>query len=168
MMSYTTRDELTSALESIRQGVQERIIEEGWVEEWTYSIYVYPTWHALTYLFFLSDITDEVIAKSSQLRTCRPLDVMVRTSGEVRLSDFMVWQAAHSGALFACFNTNWPAFSFWHLAAAVLQFQFNVVKSGLPLSVASKVSSLVQFRRTLLSVEKRITHYVWNMLIHLT
>ncbi|VDD80955.1 unnamed protein product [Mesocestoides corti] len=100
MMSYSTRDELTATLENIRRGVQMGLLEE-------------------------QDISPEVIDRSSQLRDCRPLDLLVRTSGEVRLSDFMLWQASRSAALFSFFKVNWPAFSFWHLVAALLQFQLN-------------------------------------------
>ncbi|KAL5104824.1 Dehydrodolichyl diphosphate synthase complex subunit DHDDS [Taenia crassiceps] len=100
LMPYTTRDELTSALNVIHRGVQLGILRE-------------------------EDISPEVVDRSSQLRDCRPLDLLVRTSGEVRLSDFMLWQASRSPALFSFFEVNWPAFSFWHLTAAILHFQLN-------------------------------------------
>ncbi|VDM18639.1 unnamed protein product [Hydatigera taeniaeformis] len=105
LMSYTTRDELTTTLSTIRRGVQSGILKEEYAVTW--------------------DISPELIDKSSQLRGCRPLDLLVRTSGEVRLSDFMLWQASRSAALFSFFKVNWPAFSFWHLAAAILHFQLN-------------------------------------------
>ena len=66
-----------------------------------------------------------MIDQSSQLRDCRPLDLLIRTSGEVRLSDFMLWQASRSAAIFSFLKVNWPALSFWHLVAALLYFQFN-------------------------------------------
>jgi short-chain Z-isoprenyl diphosphate synthase len=35
-------------------------------------------------------------------------DLIIRTSGEVRLSGFLLWQSAHSEFYFC--DTNWPAF----------------------------------------------------------
>ncbi|EUB55752.1 Dehydrodolichyl diphosphate synthase [Echinococcus granulosus] len=118
LMPYTTRDEITSALNAIRRGVQAGILEE-------------------------EDISPEVIDRSSQLRGCRPLDLLVRTSGEVRLSDFMLWQASRSAALFSFFEVNWPTFSFWHLTIAILHFQLNrVALLPLPEAVRCHLSGL--------------------------
>ncbi|KAM3174457.1 hypothetical protein ACTXT7_010508 [Hymenolepis weldensis] len=100
MMPYTTRDELTSALDNIRRGVQSGYLHED-------------------------DISPEVIDRSSILRDCRPLDLLVRTSGEVRLSNFMLWQASRAASTFSFLTVHWPALSFWHLVVALLQFQLN-------------------------------------------
>nr|CDS25769.1 dehydrodolichyl diphosphate synthase [Hymenolepis microstoma] len=100
MMPYTTRDELTSALDNIRRGVQSGYLHED-------------------------DISPEVIDRSSILRDCRPLDLLVRTSGEVRVSDFMLWQASRAASTFSFLTVHWPALSFWHLVVALLQFQLN-------------------------------------------
>ncbi|KAM7536684.1 hypothetical protein Aperf_G00000088827 [Anoplocephala perfoliata] len=100
MMPYTTRDELTSALDNIRRGVQLGLLQED-------------------------DISPDVIDRSSILHCCRPLDLLVRTSGEVRLSDFMVWQASRAASTFSFITVNWPALSFWHLVIALLRFQLN-------------------------------------------
>ncbi|VDL91868.1 unnamed protein product [Schistocephalus solidus] len=100
LLAYATRDELTHAAESIRLGVQEGVLLE-------------------------SDISPDVISRCCYLRASQPVDIIVRTSGEVRLSDFMVWQAVESSAVFYFFKTFWPTFTFWHLAAAILRFQFN-------------------------------------------
>lgn len=81
----------------------------------------------LTYAHFshFSDISPEVIDRSSILRDCRPLDLLVRTSGEVRLSNFMLWQASRAASTFSSLTVLWPALSFWHLVVALLQFQLN-------------------------------------------
>ncbi|MBB5709182.1 undecaprenyl diphosphate synthase [Sphingomonas xinjiangensis] len=49
-----------------------------------------------------------------------PLDLMIRTSGEQRLSNFLLWQAAYAELLFV--DTLWPDFDEAALAAAIEQF----------------------------------------------
>lgn len=48
-------------------------------------------------------------------------DLLIRTSGEQRLSNFLLWQAAYSELVFL--DTLWPDFTKDHLAAAVHEFQ---------------------------------------------
>ncbi|WP_299192024.1 polyprenyl diphosphate synthase [uncultured Erythrobacter sp.] len=49
-----------------------------------------------------------------------PLDLLIRTSGEVRLSNFLLWQAAYAEMLFV--ETLWPDFQPEHLADALEDF----------------------------------------------
>jgi len=49
-----------------------------------------------------------------------PLDLLIRTSGEQRLSNFMLWQAAYAELLFV--DTLWPDFDEATLASALEQF----------------------------------------------
>ncbi|WP_448665089.1 polyprenyl diphosphate synthase [Sphingomonas sp. CJ20] len=49
-----------------------------------------------------------------------PLDLLIRTSGEQRLSNFLLWQAAYAELLFV--DTLWPDFNEKTLAAALEQF----------------------------------------------
>ena len=49
-----------------------------------------------------------------------PLDLLIRTSGEVRLSNFLLWQAAYAELLFV--DTLWPDFDGTALAEAVAAF----------------------------------------------
>ncbi len=49
-----------------------------------------------------------------------PLDLMIRTSGEQRLSNFLLWQAAYAELLFV--DTLWPDFDERALADAVAVF----------------------------------------------
>ena len=48
-------------------------------------------------------------------------DLVIRTSGEQRLSNFLLWQVAYSELVFL--DTLWPDFTKEHLAAAVRDFQ---------------------------------------------
>lgn len=56
-----------------------------------------------------SDITAERISDQLQADGVPPVDLIIRTSGEQRLSNFMLWQAAYSEFMFT--NTKWPDFS---------------------------------------------------------
>jgi len=49
-----------------------------------------------------------------------PLDLLIRTSGEKRLSNFLLWQAAYAELLFV--DTLWPDFSPAELQAAIDEF----------------------------------------------
>lgn len=49
-----------------------------------------------------------------------PLDLLIRTSGELRLSNFMLWQAAYSELYFT--DTLWPDFNGDTLAQALEEF----------------------------------------------
>lgn len=49
-----------------------------------------------------------------------PLDLLIRTSGEVRLSNFLLWQAAYAEMIFT--DVLWPDFGPQHLAAALAEF----------------------------------------------
>jgi undecaprenyl diphosphate synthase len=49
-----------------------------------------------------------------------PLDLLIRTSGEQRLSNFLLWQAAYAELLFV--NTLWPDFDGEALRAALAEY----------------------------------------------
>ncbi len=55
-----------------------------------------------------ADITAEAIAARLMTKDLPPLDLLIRTSGEQRLSNFLLWQAAYSELYFT--KTFWPAF----------------------------------------------------------
>ena len=56
-----------------------------------------------------SDITAEKISEQLQSNGIPPVDLIIRTSGEQRLSNFMLWQAAYSEFMFT--PTKWPDFT---------------------------------------------------------
>nr|WP_280139218.1 polyprenyl diphosphate synthase [Sphingomonas gellani] len=57
-----------------------------------------------------------------------PLDLLIRTSGEQRLSNFLLWQAAYAELLFV--ETLWPDFDAEALAAAVTAFGLRQRRYG--------------------------------------
>jgi undecaprenyl diphosphate synthase len=48
------------------------------------------------------------------------VDLWVRTSGEHRISNFLIWQSAYAELVFV--DTFWPDFRSHHLADAVAEF----------------------------------------------
>jgi undecaprenyl diphosphate synthase len=66
------------------------------------------------------DITEAAIEAELETRDLPPLDLMIRTSGEHRLSNFLLWQAAYAELLFV--DTLWPDFDGEALADAVAAF----------------------------------------------
>jgi undecaprenyl diphosphate synthase len=65
-------------------------------------------------------VTVESIAAHLDTAGMPPLDLLIRTSGEVRLSNFLLWQAAYAEMLFV--DTLWPDFTPEHLREALAEF----------------------------------------------
>lgn len=65
-------------------------------------------------------ITEEAIAAHLDTADMPPLDLLIRTSGEVRLSNFLLWQSAYAELYFT--DTLWPDFKPADLKAALDQF----------------------------------------------
>ncbi len=61
-----------------------------------------------------------LIEAELETRDLPPLDLLIRTSGEQRLSNFLLWQAAYAELLFV--DTLWPDFDAAALAAALDSF----------------------------------------------
>lgn len=69
----------------------------------------------------IEDITPEVIGDHLYTRELPHLDLMIRTSGEERISNFLLWQIAYSEFYFA--KKHWPAFNRKELFKALDNFQ---------------------------------------------
>ena len=67
------------------------------------------------------EITERSIARHLYTADLPPLDLLIRTSGEVRLSNFLLWQAAYAEMLFT--EVLWPDFTPDHLRGALDQFE---------------------------------------------
>jgi undecaprenyl diphosphate synthase len=65
-------------------------------------------------------ITPELLSQYLYAPDVPPLDLVIRTSGEQRLSNFMLWEAAYSELLFT--KVPWPDFSERHLANAIAKY----------------------------------------------
>src|SRR5207253_10872278 len=63
------------------------------------------------------------------------VDLLIRTGGEQRLSDFLLWECAYAELYFT--DTMWPDFGAAELAAAVAEFRARERRSGgLPAAAA--------------------------------
>jgi undecaprenyl diphosphate synthase len=65
-------------------------------------------------------IDENAVAAELQTHGLPELDLLIRTSGEVRLSNFLLWQAAYAELLFV--DTLWPDFDEQAFADAVALF----------------------------------------------
>jgi len=65
--AYTGRNEITRGIQSLQQGVLDGNLE-------------------------VDDLNEDLLSKSFHILPTLPLDLLVRTSGETRLSDFLLWQ----------------------------------------------------------------------------
>ncbi|XP_054163722.1 dehydrodolichyl diphosphate synthase complex subunit DHDDS-like [Oppia nitens] len=97
-ISYSSRHEITNALQELQTCVQNDIIKE-------------------------SDITESLISQFLYSNHSSEPDLLIRTSGEVRLSDFLLWQTNYSVIAFA--NVLWPEFTIWDLFSAIIYYQRN-------------------------------------------
>jgi len=95
-LSYSSRWEITNAVKSICSDVQAD----------KYSI---------------NEITDELISNHLTTRSIPDPDLMIRTSGEERISNFLLWQIAYTELYFT--QTHWPAFRKDNFYQAIYEFQ---------------------------------------------
>lgn len=69
----------------------------------------------------VNDITEELFANYLYTKTIPNPDLLIRTSGEYRLSNFLLWQMAYTELWFD--DVLWPDFREEHLLKAIQDFQ---------------------------------------------
>ena len=67
-----------------------------------------------------ASIDEAALEQAMQTADLPPLDLLIRTSGEVRLSNFLLWQAAYAELIFV--DTLWPDFDECAFAATLSTF----------------------------------------------
>src|ERR1051325_9122724 len=83
------------------------------------------------------ELTEERIANELYTRNLPELDLLVRTSGELRISNFLLWQSAYSEIYVT--ETLWPDFRRVHLLEAIVDYQRRDRRfGGLKLVVSKK------------------------------
>lgn len=95
-LNYGSRTELVQAVRSIIQDVKEERLAE-------------------------QDVTDATISRYLMTSHLPEPDLLIRTSGEHRLSNFMLWQLAYTEFFFT--DVLWPDFSEKHLLEAIASYQ---------------------------------------------
>ena len=66
------------------------------------------------------DITEDMLEQELYTAEMPPLDLVIRPSGERRLSNFLIWQAAYAEFIFM--DVLWPDFNKSHLEAAIEEY----------------------------------------------
>lgn len=67
-----------------------------------------------------ADITEAVFANYTQMHDQPELDLLIRTGGDVRISNFLLWQAAYAELWFT--DTLWPDFNQQVFSEAIASF----------------------------------------------
>jgi undecaprenyl diphosphate synthase len=68
-----------------------------------------------------ADITDDLMTSALDTQGIPDPDVLIRTSGEMRLSNFLLWQTAYTEFVFL--DTYWPDFDRAVLESAIAEFR---------------------------------------------
>ena len=76
-----------------------------------------------------ASITDETVAEHLSTAGMPDPDLLIRTGGEMRISNFLLWQIAYSEIFIT--DTYWPDFSKEDFIRAILQYQNRERRFGL-------------------------------------
>ena len=95
-LSYGSREEITKTIKEISLKVKNNLISPD-------------------------DIDETVINNHLYTQNLPDVDLLVRTSGEQRISNFLLWQIAYAELYFT--ETLWPDYTKEHLFAAILNYQ---------------------------------------------
>ncbi|MBX2828079.1 MAG: isoprenyl transferase [Flavobacteriaceae bacterium] len=95
-LSYGSREEITKTIKEISLKVKNNLISP-------------------------SDIDETMINNHLYTRDLPDVDLLIRTSGEHRISNFLLWQIAYAELYFT--ETLWPDFRKEHLFEAILNYQ---------------------------------------------
>lgn len=76
----------------------------------------------------IEDITEETISNNLATRNIPDPDLLIRTAGDVRISNFLLWQIAYSELYFT--PIFWPDFTSDDFCQAILEFQSRERRFG--------------------------------------
>lgn len=102
-LNYGSRSEIIDAIKGISQDIKNEKIAEN-------------------------DINEDLISSYLMTKGLSEPDLLIRTSGELRLSNFMLWQLAYTELWFT--DVLWPDFSDGHLLEAIEAFQSRSRRYG--------------------------------------
>lgn len=101
--NYGGRDEITDAVKRVAQRVGEGTLR-------------------------IDEITNDIVSNNMDTAGIPDPDLLIRTSGEIRLSNFLLWQIAYSELVFI--DCLWPDFSRSDLESAIITYQGRTRKFG--------------------------------------
>lgn len=84
------------------------------------------------------DLDDDFLARCLYTRESRP-DLVIRTSGETRLSDFLVWQANRAHLCFV--DVAWPALDVWRFLRCFWDYHAHAHAHAQPLQINAQGSA---------------------------
>lgn len=102
-LNYGSRDEIVSAVQHMMKDS-----EEGKVR--------------------VEDVSEEMLSSYLMTSSLPDPELLIRTSGELRISNFMLWQIAYSEFWFT--DVYWPDFTEEHLLNAITDFQHRGRRFG--------------------------------------
>ncbi len=102
-LSYSSRQEITNAAKQLAQKVSLGIIKP-------------------------EDITEEMLEQHLYTRNIPDPELMIRTSGEQRISNYLLWQCAYAEFYFT--EVLWPDFRKEHLYEALVDYQSRERRFG--------------------------------------
>lgn len=76
----------------------------------------------------VSEINEALVAEHLMTKELRDPDLLIRTSGEIRLSNFMLWQLAYTEFWFT--DILWPDFTEQHFIEAINMYQQRTRRYG--------------------------------------
>ena len=76
----------------------------------------------------VEDITEKLVSDNLYTKGQPEPDLLIRTSGEQRLSNFLPWQLVYTEFLFI--DKNWPEFEETDLDDAIIEYQKRTRKFG--------------------------------------
>ena len=74
------------------------------------------------------EITEDLISQNLYTAGMPDPDLLIRTGGELRISNFLLWQAAYSEIL--VLQKFWPDFDKEELAGAIMEYQHRQRRYG--------------------------------------
>ena len=74
------------------------------------------------------DVNDQLISQMLTTVNIPDPELLIRTSGETRISNFLLWQIAYTELFFT--ETLWPDFRREHLYAAIADYQCRERRFG--------------------------------------
>ncbi|MDF2607691.1 MAG: uppS [Bacillales bacterium] len=76
----------------------------------------------------VDNITEELISTTLMTKNIPDPELVIRTSGELRISNFLLWQIAYSEFIFS--DVYWPEFNEDHFLDAIINYQNRTRRFG--------------------------------------